>query len=158
VGKQAKKKQKTGNENQKTHNKATRFMNTKKRGALWALRQVPVRNKKGVVQKDEDGNVITQTARVTVPPRTGWDIWDKNKNDPKKAQEPFDALHLDWREEMMEFAADNNARIGKIDQGNGVFLYQVYRDEPGPLGKRIVFFEVESSKKFTLEKQRRVRK
>ena len=162
MGKQAKKKQKseTQVQGQQRHNRATRGMNTRRRGTLWAVREVPKRDKKGVVQKDEDGNVLVQTYNVYVPPRVGWDIWDKAKNDPKKALEPFDSLHLDWREEMMEFAADNNARIGKIDLGEGVFLYRVFRGS-NVLKPDEVFFEVQSSKKFTLERERkrkRVRK
>lgn len=164
MGKQAKKKLKTETQvsGQKHHNKATRFMNTKKKGVLWAIRQVPIRNKRGQVQKDEEGNVKTREHKVYVPPRTGWDYWDKSKNDAEKAQEPFDALHLDWRQEIMEFAADNSAKIARIDQGDGVFLYQVYRDEPvgedGKPGGRTVFFEVESTKSLTLERDRSRRK
>lgn len=156
MGKQAKKKQKTDAQasGQKRHNKATRFMNTKKRGVLWSIRQVAVRDKKGSVVKDDDGNVETREHKIYVPPRTGWDFWDKNKNDADKAVEPYDALHLDWRQEIMEFAADNNARIGTINKADGMFLTRVYKGDNVYQPKEL-FFEVESSKPFVIERERR---
>lgn len=159
MGKQAKKKQKTETQakTQKNHNSNTRGVNTKKRGPLWSIRQVPIRDKKGAVQKDKDGNVLTTEHRIEVPVGARYDMFSKID---KNAPEPFDSLALDWRQEIMEFAADNNARIARIDVGDGVFLYQVYRDEPNDSGVgtyRKVFFEIQSDKRLTLEKQRKVR-
>jgi len=156
MGKQAKKKVKTGSVNQQVHNKATRGINTHRRGVLWAIREVPIKEK-GVLKKDKDGNAITRKVEIFVPPNVGWDIWDQAKNDPKKAQEPFDSLHLDWRAEMMEFAVDNDAKIGKTDLGDGTFLYRVYKEDKNSLRPDTVFFEVQSSKKFTLEREHRKR-
>ena len=139
MGKQAKKKVKTSDGNQKTHNKATRGINTRRRGATWAIRRYKA--------KDSEGNEVERNHIVTVPVNTLWDPWDPNKNDSRKAQEPYDALHLDWRHEMMEYAADNNARIGKLDLGDGVFLYRVFQGEN--VGKPDkVFFELQSKRKF----------
>jgi len=141
MGKQAKKKQKadTQSANQQNHNRASRGMNTRKRGALWALRRFKT--------KDSEGKEVERSLRIEVPPGTLYDPWDANKNDPRKAIEPFDALHLDWREEMMHYAADNDARIGKISLDNGEFLYRVFKgknvDEPDE-----VFFELQSARKF----------
>lgn len=157
MGKQAKKKQKTEAQlkGQKRHNAGTRGVNTKKLGALWAIRQVPLRNKKGEVKKDDEGNVLTREVEVRVPVDAGYDMFAKyDKNSP----EPFDSCTLDWRQEVMEFCADNGARVAKIDKGDGVFAYRVYRDEPNPKGKgmiRNVLFEIESTKRFTLEKERK---
>lgn len=147
MGKQAKKKEKSEAQaqRQKRHNKATRGMNTKKRGVLWATRQRKV--------KDEEGNEVIQNYGVYVPPGVGYDPFDKQKNDPSAAQEPFDALHLDWREQAMYYMAEENARVDKTDLGDGVFLYRFYRESPG--GNKEVLFEVQSSKKFVFEPKKR---
>lgn len=152
MGKQAKKKQKTEAQvkGQKRHNSATRGINTKKRGPTWSIRQVAIRNKKGVVQKDEHGKVLTEEVHIQVPIGVGFDMFGKyDENSP----EPFDALALDWRQEIMEYAADIGAKVGKIDKGNGIGLYRVYRGDniyqPDEL-----YLEVESPKRFTLEKRR----
>lgn len=139
MGKQAKKKVKSGETNQKTHNKGTRGINTKRKGVLWSIRRRKVKNK--------DGEETEVRENIFVPPNTLYDPFDKNKNDRRKAIEPFDSLHLDWREEMMEFAADNNARIGKLDLGGGEFLYRIYQGESVEKPD-LVFFEVQSKRKF----------
>jgi hypothetical protein len=145
MGKQAKKKVKSDAQmsKQKRHNRATRGMNTKKRGAVWAIRRYKAK------EKNEDGEMVEveRSYEVTIPPGTLWDPWDPNKNDPRKATEPYDALHLDWREEMMEYAADNNARIGKISLGNGEFLYRVFQGESVEKPDK-TFFEMQSARKF----------
>ena len=149
MGKQAKKKQKSDaqNANQQHHNRATRGINTRKRGSVWAIRKYKLKDKEGKVVKDKEGKDVERSLEVMVPPRTLYDPWDQNKNDPRKAAEPFDSLHLDWREEMMHYAADNNARIGRIVLDNGEFLYRVFQgenvDEPDK-----VFFEMQSARKF----------
>lgn len=152
MGKQAKKKDKNDAQaaKQKRHNVKTKGMNTSKRGAVWATRSYKAR--------DEEGNEVTRKYNVYVPARTLWDPWDPNRNDERKVKEPFDALHLDWRKEVMEFAADNNARIGKISIGNGKFLYRVFLGDSVEKPSK-VFFEIESSRKFVdvRDKKRRRR-
>jgi hypothetical protein len=163
MGKQAKKKTKSDSQasNQKNHNRATRGINTRRRGATWAIRKYKAK------VKDEDGKEVEveKTLRIEVPPRTFWDPWDQNKNDRNKAVEPYDALHLDWRHEMMEYVAEKNEnllegekklRIGKLDLGNGTFLYRVFQGENVTEPDK-VFFEIESSRKFVdvREKKRR---
>ena len=139
MGKQAKKKQKDASSNQKTHNRSTRGINTKRKGVLWAIRRRKVKNK--------DGEEKEVKEKVFIEPNTFYDPFDKNKNDRRKAVEPFDSLHLDWREEIMEYAADNNARIGKLDLGDGEFLYRVYQGE-SVQKPDTVFFEIQSKRKF----------
>lgn len=148
MGKQAKKKQKSEAQaaGQKTHNRATRGINTKRKGALWARRFVK--------SKDEEGNEVELPYDIFVPPRTMWDPWDRSRNDERRTDEPFDSLHLDWREEMMHYAAEINAHIGRLPLGDGVFLYRVYYGN-NPREPKEVLFEVESSRSFTLERSPR---
>lgn len=162
MGKQAKKKEKTEAQaaKQRRHNRATRGINTTKRGVVWARRSFK--------SKDKDGKEIIDEYEVIIPPRTYWDPWDKNKNDKGRAQEPFDALHLDWREEMVHYIADANAikekteekmRIGKIDLGDGEYLYRVYKGDNIDKPKEVLF-EIQSRRKLILERhsQRRIRR
>jgi len=154
MGKQAKKKKPDAqSNNQKKHNRSTRGINTKRSGAVWAIRRYKA--------KDKDGEEVERKHYVTIPVGTLWDPFDLNKNDKRKAVEPFDALHLDWREEMMEYAADNNARIGKIELGDGEFLYRVYQGENVGKPDR-VFFELQSTRKFVdvrdVKKRKRAKK
>lgn len=151
MGKQAKKKQKSEAQsgNQKNHNRATRGINSKRRGAVWSIKRYKA--------KDEDGKEVERKHYVTIPVGTLWDPWDPNKNDRRKATEPFDSLHLDWREQMMEYAADNNARVGQIELGDGRFLYRVYQGEN--VGKPDkVFFELQSARKFVNVRDTKKRK
>jgi len=147
MGKQAKKKDKSDAQaaKQKHHNKATRGINTRRRGVLWSLRQRRV--------KDKEGNEEIRTEKVYVEPNTMYDPFDKAKNDPSIAHEPFDALHLDWREHIMHYVADNEARMETINLGNETFLYRVFKETPG--GNREVLFEVQSAKKFIIERKAR---
>ena len=160
MGKQAKKKQKGEEQaaNQQRHNRATRGINTRRRGATWAKRQRKT--------KDKEGNEVIETYRIEVPPRTYWDPWDQNKNDRKKAVEPFDALHLDWRHEMMEYVAEKNetrrqgekkVRIGKLELGNGVFLYRVFKGE-NVTEPDEVLFELQSTRKFVDVREKKGRR
>lgn len=142
MGKQAKKKQKTEAQaaKQKVHNRATRGINTRKRGALWAKRRFKT--------KDAEGNEVERTYNIYVPPGTMWDPFNPNKMDPKRnPPEPFDALHLDWAEELTHYAMDMEAKIGRLAVGEGMFLYRVYKgeniDEPDE-----VLLEVQSPRKF----------
>jgi len=148
MGKQAKKKVKVGGGVQKTHNKATRGINTSKRGALWAIRRRLV--------KDKDGNEVEKTERVYVPPHTLYDPWDKNRNDAHRAAEPFNDLHLDWREEMMEYAAEKSAKIGSIPYGDGMFSHRVFYGKNAAEPQELLL-EVISSKALTLERPPRRR-
>jgi hypothetical protein len=148
MGKQAKKKQKPAGTVQKNHNRATRGINTKKRGALWSIRRRTV--------KDKDGNEVEKVERVHVPPRTLFDPWDKNRNDPKRAQEPFDDLALDWREELMHYAGERGAKIGTVSLGDGMFSHRVFYGK-NAAEPRELLLEVFSSKQLTLEKPPRRR-
>jgi hypothetical protein len=148
MGKQAKKKAVVGGATQKTHNRATRGVNTRKRGALWAIRQRKV--------KDKDGNESYKEERVYVPPRTLFDPWDKNRNDPRKAQEPFDDLSLDWREELMHYAGEREAKIGSVSLGDGMFSHRVFYGKNAAEPTQLLL-EVFSSKQLTLEKPPRRR-
>lgn len=157
MGKQAKKKQKSENLKQHRHNSKTRGINSTKRGPVWAMRERL--SKRKVLDDDgkEKTEEYTERYNVTVPVGTLYDPFDKTKNDPKRASEPFDALHLDWKLEMMEYAAENNARIGSIDIGDGSFLYRVFIGDSIDKPEK-VFFEVQSRSKFVLEKTPKRRK
>lgn len=135
------------------HNRTTRGINTRRRGSVWAKRSLKV--------VDKDGNEVEKLYEVKVPHDTLYDPWDKNRNDKKRAQEPFDALHLDWRKEMMEYVADNEARIATTKLSNGEFLYEVV--VPAPKTKKNlegikVLFSVQSGKKFVADRKPRRRK
>ena len=139
MGKQAKKKEKVGNSNQRKHNSNTKGCNTNKRGALWAVREY--KNKAGEVKVEH----------VFVPHNPQYDPWDKDRS-RDRAQEPFDSLYLDWRQELMEYAADNNARIAKKTLPEG-YLYEVV--VPAPRTKRNpdgiqVLLSIESTQKFVV--------
>jgi len=160
MGKQAKKKEKNESQvtQQRRHNPATRGVNTFKKGVVWALREI----KKG----DE-----VEVYEVVVPRDTGFNPHDKNRGayraafvrngkmeiawkTNKNAHEPFDSMALDWREEMMHYAVDNNARIGRKNLPNGKFLYRVFQG--GSIDKPdILFFEIESASKLILKKGRK---
>jgi len=144
VGKQAKKKTKSDSvlSKQKRHNPSTRGMNTKKRGALWAIRSYKV--------KDEDGNEEERTYRIHVPPRTLYDPFDKGRYSDK-ASEPFDALSLDWRHELQQWACEIGAKVGNIKLPDGRYRYVVYSGE-------IVHLVVESSAQFSMSRPRRRRR
>ena len=144
MAKQSKKKQKTETQatNQRNHNKSTRGINSKKKGALWALRQYKTK---------EDGKEVTKTREVRVPCRTLFNPFDRQRNS-EHAAEPFDALSLDWREELVIYAAEMNARLGSVDNKNGTYVHRVYRGETVNKPDEILL-ELESSKKLILEKK-----
>jgi hypothetical protein len=144
MGKQAKKKQKTDAQasKQRRHNRNTRGINTKKKGALWAIRSFKTK---------EDGVEVTKTYEVRVPPGTLYNPFDRGRYS-EHAQEPFDALQLEWREELMHYAAENDAKIGSIDLGNGQYLHRVYYGDTVK-NPDSVLLEIQSARKFLVEKR-----
>ena len=145
MGKQAKKKQKTDAQKnqQKHHNPNTRGINTKKQGALWARRSYK--------EKNEEGIEVTKTYDVRVPVGTLYNPFDKGRYSDH-APEPFDALQLDWREELMHYAAEVDAKIGSVDLGNGQYSHRVYYGESVDSPDEILV-EIQSSQKFVKDKK-----
>lgn len=141
--------------NQRKHRRATRGVNTKKKPILWERISYEKQNEDGTVK--ERG-----TYNVTVPPNTMWNPHDKHRNNPKEAEAPFDALHLDWREEMMYHAAETGAKIATEQLPNGRYLYTVYEEETVEIdGVKNIrhkdLYSVESAKKLMLNKKGRKR-
>lgn len=150
MGKQAKKKEKSDvqSNNQRRHNSSTRGINGKKRGPLWAIRSFKTKN--------EDGKEVTETYEVRVPYRARWNPFDKSRFLPG-AQEPFDALQLDWRVEINHFMANKNARIGSITLEDGTYLHRVYKGDSVQNPDEILL-EVQSASKLVRGRKRSRRK
>lgn len=144
MGKQAKPKPASAKGTQKKHNQKTRWMNTKKKGTIWESYTVRY--------KDKEGNEQEYTKDVIIPPKTQYDMFDVQNMDPDRAQSPFDSMHLDWVEEIMQYAADYNAKIGKINLPNGTYLYRVYIGGNVNVPKWKLL-EVESSRLLTLARK-----
>jgi len=140
MGKQAKKKQKTEaqSKGQKTHNRATRGVNTKRKQIVWETRQE--------TYKDKDGNEKTRMVKVTYPNNLLWD-WSRThdavvnddgitqlmRRKPEKQKPlpaPLDTL-LDntWEEDLSQYAEEHSAKVERTPLGNGVFRYEVWRNE-----------------------------
>lgn len=153
MGKQAKKKNKTAaqTESQKRHNKATRGINTKKQGALWALRPFKT--------KDEDGKEITAVEEIRVPPGTQWNPFDSTRYS-EYAPEPFDALQLNWVEELNHYAIENEAKLDTVNLANGNFLHRVVKESKNPDEPDEILMSVESPRKLMINRgpRRRARR
>lgn len=134
MGKQAKKKQKSDTQaaEQKIHNRATRFSNTKNRQIIWDKKK----------RKKENG--LEDTYLVTYPPNTQWDwskIYDaapdqdgtmrlvRKKSDKQPPlYEPYDMLLEDWEDGIRGYAEQYvNAKIEREQLSNGRFIYTVFQ-------------------------------
>lgn len=144
MGKQAKKKEKTETQasNQKRHNRNTKGINTKNQGSLWSIR---------LRKTKEDGKEVIKTYEVRVPPHTLFNPDDRMRT-ADNAPEPFDSFQLDWREELVHYAADNEAKLGSITLDNGSYLHRVYVGDNVENPDKILI-ELQSSKKLILEKK-----
>ena len=107
-----------------------------------------------VTHKDKKGNEERYIKEVRIPPGLQWDPFDKTRWD--KADEPFAALQLDWKKELMHYAADYDARIGKIDMPDGSFAYRVFYGDTVH-NPEVLFLEVFSNQKLLMEKGRKFR-
>lgn len=152
MGKQAKKKEKTEGVRQKRHNPNTRGT-VKNAGPIWAVREFKYR---------ENGEEFTDIREVRVPPNTQWDPFNKQKFS-RDAEEPFDSLRLDWREELMHYVAsfetsgEEKVKVGSITLDEGGYLHRVYIGDNVEEPEKILF-EIRSNKKLRLEKRQRRRK
>lgn len=128
MGKQAKKKDpKLKSGEQRKHNRSTKGNNTRKRGPLWSLRQYKHKHK-------ETGKESIKTAEIRVPLGVGWNPELLGKKAREHGlPEPFDALHLDWADEMREYATELNdqegisAKVRRINLPDGWYNYEVVR-------------------------------
>lgn len=127
MGKQAKKKDpKLKGDKQRRHNRGTKGNNSRKRGPLWCIRQYKT--------KDEDDKEVTKVTEIRVPLGVGWnpDLLTKKFREAG-LPEPYDALHLDWADEMREYVLELNdqdgvrAKIERTNLDNGRYNYEVIR-------------------------------
>jgi hypothetical protein len=127
MGKQAKKKDpKLKADKQRRHNRGTKGNNSRKRGPLWSIRQYKT--------KDEDGKEVTKVAEVRVPLGVGWNPELLGKKVREQGlPEPYDALHLDWADEMREYVHELSdqegvrAKVTRTNLDNGRYNYEVIR-------------------------------
>lgn len=127
MGKQAKKKDpKLKGNKQRRHNAGTKGNNTRKRGPLWCIRQYKV--------KDKEGKEVTKVTEVRVPFGVGWNPELIGKKAREQGlPEPYDALHLDWSDEMREYVLELNdqegirAKVKRTNLDNGRYNYEVIR-------------------------------
>lgn len=149
MGKQAKKKNKTEAQvaSQRRHNRATRGINTKKQGALWAIREYKVE------QKNEDGKkeVVTETEEVRVPYDAMWNPFDSSRYS-EFAPEPFDALQLNFVEELQHYAVENEAKLDTLTLDNGRYLHRVIKESKNPDDPDEVLLQIESSRKLMMNR------
>lgn len=141
MGKQAKKDSKLKGE-QRKHNRATKGNNTHKRGPLWSIRQYKT--------KDKDGKEVTKVAEVRVPLGIGWNPELLGKKAREQGlPEPYDALHLDWSDEMREYVLELNdqdgvrVKITRTNLDNGRYNYEIIRKD-NDNGKEEVLWSIES--------------
>lgn len=142
MGKQAKKKDsKLKGEKQRRHNSNTKGNNSRKRGPLWSLRQHKT--------KDKDGKEVIKIVEIRVPPGVGWDAELLTKEVREKGlPEPYDALHLDWVDEMREYVLELSdkdgirVRIKRTNLDNGRYNYEVIRKDDN--SKEEVLWSIES--------------
>lgn len=115
---------------QRKHNPKTRGYNTKYKGTVWGEVQRTIgkgRNKREITEK------------VVVPYDKQWD--PSMLEHPENLPYPYDLLTLDWMEEVVHYALDNNAKVKKeFDEKTGLFTYRVISRERG------LVFEVTSSR------------
>lgn len=128
---------------QKNHNKATKGVNSRKRGPLWAVRRAIVRNKK----TGEEREVSYQ---IRVPHNT---LYNPELVGRKNLPEPFDALKLDWVDELAHYLANSSYKLYRETIDEGLFEYRV-RNEEGDL----IFSLISSRNAFIENKPRRRRK
>ena len=91
----------------RSHNAKTRWSNTKRTDTLWAIRQKIITDKKS-------GESKTVSDEVYVPYDS---LWDPDLLDRKNLPEPFDALQLDWMEELAHWIADNKYSLSRKQIG-----------------------------------------
>lgn len=103
------------NTGKRTHNAKTRWSNTKRTDTLWAIRQRVVQDK-----KSGDSSIVEEN--VYVPYDTHW---DPDLLDRKNLPEPFDALKLDWMEELAHWITDNKYSLSRKQTGTGAHQYIV---------------------------------
>ena len=158
MGKQAKKKQKSESEakGQKTHNRATRGINTSRRPCVWETRQEKY--------KDSDGNDAVRTVNVNYPNNTQWDwslmydavpdedgvmrLMRRKPEKQKPLHVPFNELLNDsWEEDLAQYAEEKSAGINRTPLGAGRFQFEVFREEYNPMtskNERKVLLTVDS--------------
>lgn len=141
MGKQAKKKDPKLKGTQKKHNPSTRGVNTTRQGPLWAVRQYK--------SKDDEGNTVIKSREVRVPVNTVWNPELMSKKAIEQGlPEPFDALHLDWANEMREHVSELNAdegvraKVERTNLPNGRYNYAVVRKFD--TGDEEVLYSIES--------------
>ena len=113
MAKAAKKKDEGLKGTQKKHNKATRWSRSRRRGAVWARRDA-------IDQNDEK-----YTYEVLVPWNQGWDFTMAYRKG-HELKEPFDALSLDWPEQLAYYSAEMGAKIKGRELDNGGWEYIVH--------------------------------
>tara|TARA_R100001244_G_scaffold128115_1_gene98972 strand:- start:881 stop:1420 length:540 start_codon:yes stop_codon:yes gene_type:complete len=161
MGKQAKKKQKSDvvGQSQKTHNRATRGVNTSRRLCVWGYEE-------RVTGKDAEGNALTKKVKITYPQNTMWDwtrIYDavpgndgvlrlmRRKSEKQKPlQAPFDRLLDDTLDDDIRgYAEDHSAGVERTSIGDGRFQSEVFMEEfcllTNKKKKRIMLTVVSSS-------------
>ena len=148
MSKQKAKDSKTNN-NQKKHNSSTKGINTSRRGPLWSIRKALLKNRK-------TGETKEINVEVRVPPNTLYDPeLGRNKNLP----EPFDAIKLDWAEEVAGYLLDGY-KLEKKPLEDGRFEYRVKGsiETGGGIKEYTVFTIVSKRNAFMESRPRRKRR
>lgn len=129
----------------RNHNAQTRWNNSRHKGATWAFRTRE--NKSG-----EEETVAIQVPYDTLydPDLAGYEgdnSWSPRRNMP----EPFDALSLNWIEELVHWVLNNNLKLERQQTSRGSFLYTAV-DNSGNVALTVesshnVLFEPQSPKR-----------
>lgn len=115
MGKQQKPKPVSQSGKRRIHNKATKGNNTRKRGATW--------ERLFVIKTDKKTGEETEVSFETrVPYGT---LYDPSLDSAKYLNSPFDAIQLDWVDELAHYAARINGKIIRDVVPNGMFEYKL---------------------------------
>jgi len=145
MAKTYKKKEENCKDDQHKHNRNTRGINTKRQGVLWARRKFIDENNK--VQKYE----------IRVPVGSQWDEERLSKKARENGlPEPFDALHLEWADELREYAEDINGVVERETLSSGRYNYALIIKDAA--GDDEIVFEIESSQNLNFGRPKKFKK
>jgi len=145
MAKSQKKKDQKSKGDQQSHCRATRGINTSRRGPVWAKRQY----------KKADGTTGIQ--EIQVPPGSQWNPERMSKKSRENGlPEPFDALHLEWDDELREYADEVNGKVERTNLPGDRYNYAlIVKDEAGD---DKVLFEIESSQNLNFGPRKKFKK
>ena len=127
----------------RNHNTQTRWNNSRHKGSIWSYRT-----------KVKDGKDVV--VGIKVPHDTLYDPdlagyeGDNKWNPRNNMQEPWDALALNWIEELIHWVVNNGYKLERQQTSRGSFLYQAIDNDKVVLSvesEHNVLFEPQSPKR-----------